>query len=139
MRCARFRADHAELADLAEELRWLLPPPERAAKVLAAQNCLDELLGRLATHLEDEAAGLYPVLSGCPDTAVAELADKFVADMAATSAHLDRYWQHWTTDAITADVDRFTSETMVVLNQLADRLAENEALYTAAEGLAVAA
>lgn len=139
MRCARFRADHAELADLAEELRWLLTPPEREAKVRAAQNCLDELMGRLALHLEDEAGELYPVLSGCPDADVAELADKFVADMAATSAHLERYWQRWSTEAIAADVDRFTSETMAVLDQLADRLQENRALYTAAEKLTVAA
>lgn len=139
MRCDRFRADHAELAELAEELRWLLTPPEREAKARAAQNCLDELMDRLAAHLEDEAGALYPLLSGCPDAGVAELADKFVADMAATSATLERYWRHWTLEAIAADVDRFTAETMAVLNLLADRLDENQALYTAAERITVAA
>lgn len=130
----RLRADHAKLAQLADNLRRLaeakFPPVDSA--LVEAQTALRDAL---QFHLKCEDWILYPAMMESPDPVVAATARRFKLEVGELAEEFARYMEIWSqsADAI-ADWPGFCVNTHRMLDMLDARTRrENEELYPMAE------
>ncbi len=124
------RAQHAEIEVLAKELLAVVSDERRRS--------VGPLRWRLAraliAHLAIEDRFLYPRLIGGSDSAVADVARRFQAEMGGLAARFTGYMSFWTDDEVIADWPAFCRETRDILAVLLSRIArEDEHLYGATE------
>lgn len=110
------------------------PSREDARLLNMSLTKLDELL---RIHFAQEDWVLYPALMASGQSEVAEVAQRFFAEIGHIGLLFAEFADHWSTDAIMADMQCFQSDLSALFEALADRIArENEHLYPLADGLA---
>ena len=131
----KFRQQHNELLNLANELQELLDENILVEDGTAARRCLGSFMGRLQMHLAMEDKVLYPELEAHKNPEVATLARRFSAEMKTMPINVVAYNVRWATpSAIKADACGFIEETRAVIKFLTDRIRrENQELYAMAD------
>jgi len=119
------RAQHQELAGLAEALRAHLEPGRLEADPAATHAALLALGGLLRSHLEEEDRAFYPQalrLPGC-----AEVVGRFEEGLAHLQSTVEAYLMGWP-DArrIAEDPEGFRNYTAAVLRVLDRRIQAEE-------------
>lgn len=138
MRTINLRRQHdaamAAVAEMDLQLDRLRDDTDRMT-AYAFTMALAKLAGVLRIHLAQEDKVLYPQLMASPVPAVAETAQRFVAEMGQIGAVFTDYATRWRTiEAVLADTGRLREETKALFAALSDRIhRENTILYPLAD------
>ncbi len=135
-RTTRFREQHVDILQLANELRSI--GPERLAQDGGpARQLLSRLLGKLNLHLAVEDRSLYPELRKSSDAKIASMAVQFETEMGGIAEKVIAWGKRWSTAAtIQAEPGRFIIEGTEIMDVLKKRLArEHKDLYPALDAM----
>ena len=133
----RYRAQHAEILQLATDLKRHLYPATLAADAGPTRRILSELSGKLLTHLAAEDNVFYPQMLKSADAKTRALARRFVAEMHPISDAVKRHAVRWgSARTIQGNAEAFVRETQRIIQVLAERIRrEHVELYSLADRL----
>jgi hemerythrin-like domain-containing protein len=138
MRTVNLRRQHdaalTAVAEMQVHLDRLRDDTDRMT-AYAFTMALAKLAGVLRIHLAQEDKVLYPQLMASTIPAVAEMAERFVAEMGQIGAVFMAYATKWrTVEAVLADTAQLRAETAALFAALGDRIhRENTILYPLAD------
>jgi hypothetical protein len=126
-----FRRQHAEIAEVAEDITAALDAKELASGAEIMSGLLSVLGGKLTIHLAMEDKGLYPRLLRHPHPKVRDLAKRFMSEMGGIQAAFGEYLARWRDPALIQKMpDEFIKETRTLLAALSARVSrEDNDLY----------
>ncbi|MCB1172386.1 MAG: hemerythrin domain-containing protein [Leptospiraceae bacterium] len=132
---SQYRSQHAELADLAEQLLAILDAGNLAERALEVTQLLTLFAARLKVHLSMEDLSLYPRLIQSANPSCAETALQFQSAMGGLQQDFEQYMTKWSVARrIQADTAAFIGATHTLLQALHTRMdKENKILYPLAE------
>ena len=130
----RYRAQHADLASLAQQLARMVDGLKSDADCDQVRAELNKLAGKLSVHLAMEDDALYPRLKQHEDAELRQAAERFDREMGGVAGAFKAYNQRWDGRAIKADVQSFAADTKKVMTVLMNRIQqENTGLYALAD------
>ncbi|MEW5850587.1 MAG: hemerythrin domain-containing protein [Myxococcota bacterium] len=120
---ARFRRQHAELFELAQELLAIRDPEAVRADATNVRLRMARFLGKLRVHAAMENDAMYPRLLKDPDPRIQETARRLFTDVGPIYDEVFAYADRWpTAAAVAADPTTFVQETKKVLRRLGERV-----------------
>jgi hypothetical protein len=133
----RYRAQHAEILQLATDLKRHLSPATLAADAGPARHILSELSGKVLMHLAAEDNVFYPQMLKSADAKTRALTRRFAAEMHPISDAFKRHAVRWgSARAIQANAEAFVRETQRIIQVLIERIRrEHVELYSLADRL----
>ena len=121
---------HDALEAFAKDLLVTVRGAPNAERAIRQRSALAAALNR---HLAEEDAEIYPSLMQCTDSATSMTATSFARSFLSLAADWQAYLESWTVQRAAAEWDAFAVETSAILDRLAKRIAdENALLYPAA-------
>jgi hypothetical protein len=133
----RYRAQHAEILQLATDLKRHLSPTSLAADAAPARRILCELGGKLLMHFAAEDDVIYPQMLRSSDAKTRALTRRFAAEMHSISDAVKRHAVRWgSARTIQANAEAFVRETQRIIQVLIERIRrEHVELYSLADRL----
>lgn len=130
-----FRRQHAELAQLAVDIRNRLSVEEIEADARGIRTALARFGGKLRVHARMESEALYPELMMHADAHVRREASKLLDEVGVLYAMYDRLEQRWpAADVIRGKPREFILDVLDCFEQLGRRMSlENKRLYPLAD------
>ncbi|NLT95990.1 MAG: hemerythrin domain-containing protein [Clostridia bacterium] len=128
----RFRKQHEEITQLAENLSSFLKPERLRTEAKTARLILAKLAGVLNIHLAAEDNVLYPNLLNSDDEQIKVMAQKYIAEMSALKNSFNEYLKKWPSPlSLQNNPEQFIEETKQIFEILGQRIQrENDELYT---------
>lgn len=132
-----FRAEHAEILTVVEEMRHLLTPSAVKKKSAILEELVTELTRLTLAHLLQEDRCLYQEMLLSSHDETRALAQQHVVSMGNIAENLRDYVRSWqSSEQIKADPAAFCEDTRHVLEALEIRIGrEEKVLYPRVESL----
>lgn len=136
-RTDQFRRQHAELMNMAIEIRNRLSVEELERDARGVRTLLARFAGKLRVHARMENEALYPDLLTHPDEGVRFEVDKLLDEVGLLYATFDRLEHRWpVADSITKEPKQFILDVLGCFDLLGKRMSvENKKLYPLADSL----
>lgn len=136
-RTDQFRRQHAELMNMAIEIRSRLSVEELERDARGVRTMLARFAGKLRVHARMENEALYPELLAHPDEGVRFEVDKLLDEVGLLYATFDRLEHRWpAADSVAAEPKQFILDVLGCFDLLGRRMsAENKKLYPLADSL----
>lgn len=127
----RYRAQHAELLALADQISTLIGDGDVAFSPVAVRSLVSVLAGKLSIHLAMEDKTLYPSLMAHSDPDVRALATSYSKEMGSLADEFTQFNRRWLTAAQIAKAPtEFIGEATIIIAALRKRIEkENDRLY----------
>ncbi len=127
----RYRAQHAELLTLADQITALIGDGDLAVSAAAVRSLVSVLAGKLSIHLAMEDKRLYPSLMAHNDPDVRALATRYAEEMGSLADDFTQFNRRWlTATQIEKASTEFIADATQIVAAMRTRIEkENDGLY----------